>query len=125
MMTGQTFYDVVEKTGHDGSKDGYRWKEIIQYLLDYGLVLGMSFGGPDEQPVEIYNSTTHITAEVPLAVIRALVTVRSFYQEGETHALYWDGSRLHDPWPGAGNLDWADYEVIKITPVTEIFKEVL
>jgi len=89
---------------------------IIFYLYANGYGIGI-FAAPGEhlsiedlRLLDIRHVPTYVVVESSQAKIRA---------EGGTHAVYWDGERIHDPNPDA-DLALSDYKILGITPIVRI-----
>jgi hypothetical protein len=74
MATGQSFQDVAEFIGHDGSERAFSDYEIFRYLAHCGVVPagGASFGAPDGPVPGAYARQENMLIALPLAVAKVL-----------------------------------------------------
>lgn len=140
MVTGETIADVHAFVGHDGSAQDAEaqpnhpehrvafsdW-EIYRYLVDRGFALGWPYHLPKHWAYEQHEEHPFLARaaflrsgglriEQPLTP--AVLTVASERFEGCRHAVYFDGSVVWDPNPGAASeRPLSDYTVYEYWPV--------
>jgi hypothetical protein len=110
MVTGETLADVVAFVGHDGSacpgEDqpelrrhghvGFRMREVLPYLIDRGVYVGLGAAVEDESAVK---AAVANRSEFPVRFStrrRAIVTVQSDIAPDLQHVVYWDGRVVWD-----------------------------
>lgn len=92
----------------------YSVSQFIQFGFIKGFVTGYN---PIENPIIKENK---ITQHINISILPALVVVKSFYQKEKTHAIYWDGKKLHDSDPGREHPKLQDYTILHWFPIFQL-----
>ena len=97
------------------SKEPYSVRRFIEFgLLKKYLTGFYCFENP-----KVYFGK--IVETVDISKMAALVIVKSEYQEGETHACYWNGEKLFDPNPGKPDgRPLKEYEIQEWYPIFKL-----
>ncbi|HDK81030.1 MAG TPA: hypothetical protein ENH31_00490 [Nitrospirae bacterium] len=122
MATGTTVEEFERFIGHDIDYDGpYGDLDFYRYMLHKGYVAGVGVVfSKDYLEGKTVRGQLFESGEM-LYEYPAYVVVES-RKEGYTHAVYWDGKKIHDPDPtidGTG-LPLKEYKVIFWLPIYKI-----
>lgn len=96
-------------------------KEIARYLAIQGYLMGycFEFGDFEDNGVKEFIKDDKIVVE-NIFYNAAIVIVKSKNFQGKTHAIYWDGKKVHDPDPNIVFSTLDQYKIIDWYVLTKI-----
>lgn len=90
--------------------------DFIKFALHKGYYTGVSFSLPEIEPGTKTVSVTRTIYGTP-----AYIVVESPAVKNEKHAVYWDGSKVHDPHPQSQDgMPLHYYKIIEFYPLLKM-----
>ncbi len=99
-----------------GKLDRFSDRAMVEYLYTYGYAVGMFVEEGHYWKIEQLGIMNIMGVPAYMVVESSKEHIR---RKGGTHAVYWDGERIHDPNPDASFTD-SDYKISSVLPIVKI-----
>lgn len=113
--TPDEFVSYCKSHGYDRYSDA----AMCHYLVDNGLLLGACFSEDNVFGTVNLEQAFLCDVSTGLAYIAVESCNGDVRNQGASHAIYWDGEKIHDP-AFEKPLPMKEYKVLTILPITKI-----
>ncbi len=110
---------VIEYKRFCKKNELYRYDDIAlySYLEEKGFAVGVF--SPESDPFTKEN-LQHIDLLTAPCYLVVESTKEAYRNKGATHAIYWDGKKLHDSNPEVQISRWKDYKILMTMPIVKV-----